>query len=391
MKDLLKDTLEEMTQEMIKEDRIKEENSPDLRKDFAKDLFAINEDQTADRAFEDPEGVEESANKKIRRPWRFKNIIGIAAALALLTLAVPSLLNLIGMGSNSPYSNSNPVLPPHLVTKGEDAVEFESEEASPEGSLDTPIVGSADDVTDSSGSESSGQVSSLPSIPQKSDEKIIYHFDYELQTTNYEETDQSLKQLLNSTNSYIEEANIWQTGDDTIKASYLIRVPRLKSRQFQESIQDLATITRQSVSTENRSQSYKDMTAYLTTLNIKEKRMQALLERAEKMEDIILLENQLADILSQKEYLNKEVDQIEYDVDYQFFSLNITEVKEIDQLIKKDASFSDKLIREFSNSIKILKTSLASLLLIFARYWTLILITVLVLALIVHFIRRKRL
>lgn len=391
MKDLLKDTLEEMTQEMIKEDRIKEENSPDLRKDFAKDLFAINEDQTADRAFEDPEGVEESANKKIRRPWRFKNIIGIAAALALLTLAVPSLLNLIGMGSNSPYSNSNPVLPPHLVTKGEDAVEFESEEASPEGSLDTPIVGSADDVTDSSGNESSGQVSSLPSIPQKSDEKIIYHFDYELQTTNYEETDQSLKQLLNSTNSYIEEANIWQTGDDTIKASYLIRVPRLKSRQFQESIQDLATITRQSVSTENRSQSYKDMTAYLTTLNIKEKRMQALLERAEKMEDIILLENQLADILSQKEYLNKEVDQIEYDVDYQFFSLNITEVKEIDQLIKKDASFSDKLIREFSNSIKILKTSLASLLLIFARYWTLILITVLVLALIVHFIRRKRL
>ena len=276
--------------------------------------------------------------------------LGIAIALYLIW---PYILFGGGLGSSAPTSNSA-------------QKEEKPSQVAPDGatSMENGIK---------------GESYLYPTLPEDSKEKIIYSFTFNIESLDFKKTEEDLLALIEKTNSYVENADIYRQNENNTTAKYLVRVPRKNSSQFQTDVQAIGNVTYQSISSENKTKEYKDKEAEKTTLDIKEERLQELLKKADNFEDMILVEKELADIQAKKENINKDLASIDHDVDYQFFNINIESVKQISDPINEETSFFQKLGKEFNKSIEMFLRFLESLAYFITRNWIIIIAVIAVL------------
>lgn len=393
MKDDLKKALLEIQNEMIQEDLNKEKNSPPLDENFTEKFYKeINMSDNEQKNISNESDLNENKRTKrkgkiIKGPWQWKKLASVAAAFLLVAsslLFLPKFLPNYSKNNVEKFSEAPGYTPPR------DEMKEESKGTSPEVAKESKAESSPETPAEDKGLGDNNSIPTLPTIPEKSDEKIIYHFYYTIQTTDYEKTDKTLKELMAKTNSYIEDGNVSQSSNNTFNADYTVRVPKDKSAQFQKDMASLGTVTYQSVSTENKTQNYKDMESYKKTLEIREKKLQELLEKAEKMEDIIMINNELSTILSEKENLTRELDQIDHDVDYQYFSLSISEVKKPDTSVGAKGGFLNDLSKAFTDSLEGITFFFSMIILSIVRYWYLVVLTTILASIIYRFLRKRK-
>jgi len=395
MKDELKKALQEIQDEIIQEDLAKEKNTPPLDDNFIEQIYREihmsddhnikNENNNEIKDETNNENNKKENNKKIiKGPWNWKKLTAIAAASAIFLLSITQIPNLLKYSSRRPdKTTSEESKHPNSTGNGSSGeIADEAKESAEEAAKET----TAETATESG----NGNIPTLPTIPEKTNEKIIYYFSYTIQTTDYKKTDKSLKDIMSKTNSYIENGNVWQSSNDKFNAEYTIRVPKDKSSQFQSDLSSLGTITQQSVRTENKTKSYKDMESYLKTLEIREERFQKLLEKADKMEDIIMINNELSNILSEKEQYKKDLDQIDYDVDYQYFTVNVSEVNKTDPSVGTEGGLMKDISDAFQDSLDGLQIFFSFILLSLIRNWYIIVILLIVAVIIFRKIRKRK-
>ena len=93
---------------------------------------------------------------------------------------------------------------------------------------------------------------------------------------------------------YLESSSL--SGDAGSRhASYVLRIPQEKFEVFYEQLGSSVHVVYSSRSSEDVTEQYTDIETRLATLTTKHERLLALLDQADKMEDIISLENALAD------------------------------------------------------------------------------------------------
>ena len=118
--------------------------------------------------------------------------------------------------------------------------------------------------------------------------------------------------------------------------------------------------------------------------------MTALLKKADKMEDIIAIENQLSDIIHQKENLTKNILDMDDKVSYSIVSMNISEVEKLRNDITVKTTFAARISNAFSESLHTFKAFIEGFIIAIIYIWPFLLIGGLIVFLILRFIIKKR-
>ena len=146
-------------------------------------------------------------------------------------------------------------------------------------------------------------------------------------------------------------------------------------------------------SAEDISEMYYDTEARLHTQQIKRERLQALLEEAKHMEDIITLESAISDTDLAIENLTGSLRRYDSLVGYATVTVRLTEVYQITETEEPAIGFDAKLVAAFRAGTSSFVTGIQDFVLAFARSWAnwlLFLAVVLIIVLLAVRARRKR-
>lgn len=186
-------------------------------------------------------------------------------------------------------------------------------------------------------------------------DKIITTVYLGAETTEFDKSLESLYSLIQQAGGYLASSNIYYgsyyEGSQYRNGDFSIRIPRDKVNQFRTQLPEIGNITSESTSKEDVTRYYRDTEARLNVLTIKEERLLSLLEKAEKIEDIIALENQLSEVIYEKENLKATLINLDDRIDYSTFNISLREVAKVTTTETVETTFMDRVRNAFDNSL----------------------------------------
>lgn len=194
------------------------------------------------------------------------------------------------------------------------------------------------------------------SVYQNARAKLIRRAELHIQTERFDQSLQALNQLVDSCGGYFEMANLYGGSRRDVNATrsgeYTVRVPAEKYDQFLSSAGDLGYITNKNESSEDVGERYYDTEARLKTQRTKRERLLALLEKAETMEDIIMLESALSDVEYQIEQYTSELNRYDALIGFSTFNVYLNEVGRVTQEVGETASLGARMAAGFQSSFR---------------------------------------
>ena len=194
-------------------------------------------------------------------------------------------------------------------------------------------------------------------LPEIDPEKIIYSGEITLETTEFDESIEKLKELIKAYGGYIEsssqsDASFYAKaqGHPVFRdAQYTIRIPSNKFSQINGDLSELGNIPYSHSYTENVSAQYYDTEARLKAYTAHEERLLEMLEKAESIEDILAIEAQLADVRYEIESLQSSLKNWDRRINYSTIYLSVQEVSEYTDTPAPTLSYGQRLWRSLKN------------------------------------------
>ena len=211
-----------------------------------------------------------------------------------------------------------------------------------------------------------------------------------MESTEYDAAVEKLEELVSELEGWFESS--YQDNGNSYNnyrsANYTIRVPAKNFSGFCDNVGALCKIRNISRSAQDVSESYYDLESRLTTQKIKLERLQALLEEAKKMEDIITLESAISDTEYTIENLTGSLRHYDSLVGYSTITVRLTEVYQIVETEEPAIGFDAKLTAAFRAGTAGFINGLQEFVLDFARSWASWVIFLLIVLILVLLIRR---
>lgn len=186
-------------------------------------------------------------------------------------------------------------------------------------------------------------------------DKIITTVYLSAETTEFDKSLETLYTLIKENGGYLSSSNIYfgnyYDGKGYRTGDFSIRIPRDKVNQFKAQIPGIGSVTAESTSKEDVTQYYRDTESRLNVLEIKEERLLALLEKAERIEDIIAIENSLSEVIFEKENLKATLINMDDRIDYSTFNVSLREVAKVTTTETVETTFIDRVQTAFDNSL----------------------------------------
>ena len=242
-----------------------------------------------------------------------------------------------------------------------------------------------------------------PAVPESGNElvsstlpenvKMIYRGYLYLESTTFDAATTGLNQLVHQMGGYFETSEL-NNYTPYRSAFYVVRVPSAKYNEFCTQVGTLAQLNSQRHTSENVSEAYYDTESRLVTQRTKLERLQELLAKADKMEDIITLESAIAETELQIEYLTGTLRKYDALVDYATVEISLEEVYVLTEQEQPVIGFWPKLAEAFKTGTSRFVDDLESFALRFARNWVSRLIWlaiwIVVIVLVVRWLKNKK-
>lgn len=199
--------------------------------------------------------------------------------------------------------------------------------------------------------------------------KIITNVFITMETTEFNSAISNLDSLVKKYNGYIENSNIstinyGSNGKIYKDGHYVIRIPQKEVNTFTVEVNKIGNVISQQTSKSDITMQYQDTESRLNVLKIKEERILELLKKAEKIDDVIKLENELSQVIYEKESLTRSLKGMDNQVDYSTASVAITEVDKLSSSETVETKFGEKVLNALNNSIYLLKQTIQRLILL---------------------------
>jgi hypothetical protein len=186
---------------------------------------------------------------------------------------------------------------------------------------------------DSAADDSAEKDSAVQSQLQRTDSrKVIKRADLMIQTTQYDESIRNFELLVASFGGYIENSFIdgdTPGSDELRSARYTVRVPADQLEEFLTGAGDVGTVISKSINGEDITQTYFDAETRLKTLRTEQERILELMEKAQKIEDIIAIEQRLTEVQNEIEQITGQLKQWDSLVSLSTVTVSINEVRDI--------------------------------------------------------------
>lgn len=197
--------------------------------------------------------------------------------------------------------------------------------------------------------------------------KIIMATSMEMETYEFDKTIQAMQDLLAGMGGYVESSSVsgrsLQDGGYVRRyAHFEFRVPAESYQPFLNSVGDLGNVINKSDGGQDISYQYYDTEAHLESLQLQEERLLAILEKADKLEDVITLEQALGDVRYQIESLQGQLRRWDNLVSFSRVSVSITEVKEYTEVTEEPDTLWQRIGDTLRRSVKALGNFLEAML-----------------------------
>ena len=297
-----------------------------------------------------------------------------------------------GGSSNNSASYSNPA-----AESAKAAEEYDISEEAVEGDYDVGTAGfdgdsayamndsayAADDAepraddagTDTTGTEAGTSENGAEDTTEEvnPDEKLVYTCDMRMQTLTYDETLANVRAEISKVGGIIESENETNSGTNWYyddynktrgeKSIYLtVRIPSKNYKGFLESLEGQGKILSKNSYVENITRRYHDTEAVIRNLEMQEERLQAMMEQARTIEDMITIETRLTEVQTQLDQNRTYLSSMDTDVAFSTVNLTIEEVVRYSTDPPKTLTFVDRLhnalVGSWSNFLSFLETIL---------------------------------
>lgn len=196
-------------------------------------------------------------------------------------------------------------------------------------------------------------------VPADNPEKIIYSASVTVETTDFDGSLAKLEELLHGCGGWVESssisgANFYQKSrgyDGTRSASYTLRIPSDHFDALMNSLSGLGNVPYSHTYTENVSSQYYDTEAHLKAYQTQETRLLEMMEKAETVEDIVILEDRLTELRWRIESLQTSLRNWDRRVSYSTVNLELQEVKEYTPEPEKKLSYGQRLWRSLKDGL----------------------------------------
>lgn len=192
--------------------------------------------------------------------------------------------------------------------------------------------------------------------------KLIRNVQMTLQTTDFDKTMNAVSSKIEEFGGYVQSSQITGKGYDYKgdRSSYMVaRIPSDKLKQFLNASEGFGNVINKSESIEDVTMQYTDTEARRKSLQIEFDRLLALIDKADKLEDIIKLEERLSQVRYQMDSLTAQLKVLENQITYSTVSMEIHEVQLLTPSEK--SGMWDRIENGFMNSLYSLRTGLENL------------------------------
>lgn len=168
--------------------------------------------------------------------------------------------------------------------------------------------------------------------PDADSRKVVKSAELVLQTMQYDTAAAKFESLVGSFGGYIESSSVQGTGaggNDGRAAVYTVRVPAERLDEFLNGAGALGTVVSRALHGEDVTQSYFDSETRLKTLHTEQDRILALMQKAEKIEDVITIEQRLTEVENEIEQLTGELKRLDSLIGLSTVTVTIDEVSVI--------------------------------------------------------------
>lgn len=221
--------------------------------------------------------------------------------------------------------------------------------------------------------------------------KLIRRQEYSVETKAFSEFVDALEQLTADFGGYVEYSDI--SGEESEYggcryARYTLRIPVDQLDNFKGKMKDTANVTHISEQVEDVTLDYVDTESHISALKTEQESLMAMLEKAESLEDIMLIQQELTEVRYQLE--SYESQKRTYDNRIQYSSIELN-VREVERETKVSDSFGVQLKEKLIGNLYNVKEGFRSLTLWLIGglpYWILLAIMIVVVVLIVKKIKK---
>lgn len=177
----------------------------------------------------------------------------------------------------------------------------------------------------------------------ESGRKIIYTAYLEIETQNYDAANETLRAALDEAGGHVEESS--ESGAQGERyARYVMRVPAAQYAAFLAAAGEAGSVAHQSEQAEDITREYVDTEARLETLRAQRDRLEELAEQAGTLEDLLTIEEHLADVQYQIESYTAQQRAMDDQVDLCTVEVTLREVA----LYSPSGSFGARLTNTLS-------------------------------------------
>lgn len=209
-------------------------------------------------------------------------------------------------------------------------------------------------VTADSAYEEGIAPSSIDATASAPQEKMIERWFLHMETETFEESFEKLQDSIEKYNAYLDGADIHnQTIYDQQRhrtAMLTIRVNAEDTNKLLQEIRGLAHVVNESLSKDNVTMRYADLESRKNMLEAKEVRLTQLLEKAENIEDLIVIENHLSETIAEKEEILGQLQHLDRDIQWQFIDIQLYEVSDYSRIEPMQISFGTRIKNTFSDT-----------------------------------------
>lgn len=194
---------------------------------------------------------------------------------------------------------------------------------------------------------------SKPESPEKeSGRKIIYSSNYDIRTKEYDKSIAALNSLCTKYGAYFENSNTYGGYDGMERSSnYTIRVPVKNYTAFVGEAGSIGVIVSSSENNRDVTEQYFDTEARLESARLREERVLEILANANKLDDVLALERELADIRYEIESYTGALRKLDSLVSYSTVTMSIRETSDAIKVTPTVLTFGERISKGFSSGI----------------------------------------
>lgn len=177
-------------------------------------------------------------------------------------------------------------------------------------------------------------------------EKIIIRASLDVETMEFDNLIGTIDTEVNQLGGYIESSNIsgrYYYSDNLRNGNIVARIPKDKLDQFIGKVYDISNVVNKQLSSENVTLEYVDTESHKKALEIEQERLLTLLEKVEKLEDMLTLESRLSSVRYELESYESQLRLYDNLVDYSTVTLNIQEVERMTVVEEKKPTVLERI------------------------------------------------